>query len=62
MNKETEKIDKLMEIMLTVKKDTEDIKKELRREMKELREEWKKKQEEWERVKLNFEMRINELE
>ncbi|XP_071571574.1 uncharacterized protein [Temnothorax nylanderi] len=60
-----DKLDKLTEIMLTIKKDTEEIKKEnkaIRSEIQDLREEWKKKQEEWEKEKRTMENRLKELE
>lgn len=44
-----DKIDKLTEIILTIKNDTEEIKKEnkvIKQEIQDLKEEWKKKQEE----------------
>ncbi|XP_024874051.1 trichohyalin-like [Temnothorax curvispinosus] len=60
-----DKLDKLTEIMLTIKKDTEEIKKEnkaIRSEIQDLREEWKKKQEEWEKEKRTMENRLKEME
>lgn len=59
-----DKIDKLTEIILTIKNDTEEIKKEnkvIRQEIQDLREEWKKKQEEWEKEKGIIENRLKEL-
>lgn len=45
-----DKIDKVTEIILTIKNDTDEIKKEnkvIRQKIQDLREEWKKKQEKW---------------
>ncbi|XP_046145887.1 uncharacterized protein LOC123989227 [Osmia bicornis bicornis] len=46
------KLDRLPELVVTVKKDTQDIKKQnesINKEIRELKEEWKRKQEAWER-------------
>ncbi|XP_025269024.1 trichohyalin-like [Camponotus floridanus] len=60
-----DKIDKLTEIILTIKNDTEEIKKEnkvIRQEIQDLKEEWKKKQEEWKKEKEIIVNRLKELE
>lgn len=53
-----DKLDKLTEVILNIKKDTEDI----NRELKNLKEEWRNKQEKWEKEKEEMESRIKKLE
>ena len=60
-----DKLDRLTELVLTVKKDTQDIKKEnesINKEIRELKEEWKRKREAWEREKEEIQKRIKNLE
>lgn len=57
MNRDTN-MEKLTELMLTIKQDTEEIKKEnreLRSEIKEMKEEWNKKLESWEKERKELE-------
>ncbi|XP_026827641.1 vicilin-like seed storage protein At2g18540 [Ooceraea biroi] len=60
-----DKLEQITEIMLTIKKDTEEIKKEnkeIKAELQVMREEWKRRQEEWVKEKKIMEERLNELE
>ncbi|XP_076544800.1 uncharacterized protein LOC143305384 [Osmia lignaria lignaria] len=60
-----DKLDRLTELVLTVKKDTQDIKEgneSINKEIRELKEEWKRKQEAWEREKEEIQKRIKNLE